>query len=479
MNIALVYPDISIRERYGADIGEIGGRQAPLGVLYLSSFLKKKSHNVIVIDAAAENLDNNEIIRRIIKHDAKLVGISSTSVALQNSKILAKNLKSELNVRTVIGGPHISSNPDDISKLNEFDFGIIGEGELSLANLAEKIQENSNDFSEVPNLIWRRGEEVVRNERIQYIENLDILPFPDRDALTDIELYRPPIGCYLREPVVSIITSRGCPYQCIFCDKSVFGNKIRFFSSEYVISEIEMIIRKYKARELAFVDDTFPCNRKRFIEILESIIRKNFKIRWSCMSNANDLNEDIIMLMKKAGCWQIAIGIESGDDEILKKIKKKTNTEQIRRIVTFAHKLNIFVKGFFMIGHPGEDMKSIEKTKKFALSIPLTDITYTIATPIKGSEFYNMAISGKFGYFENVKPSELNYWKPIFIPKNLNKEILLKKQKEFFKDFYLRPQILYRQILKIRSIKNLIRFIRTAIKIVFIALQQGNFENNQ
>jgi len=478
MNIALVYPAISIKERYGADIGEIGGRQAPLGVLYLSSFLKKLKHNVIVIDAAAENLDNNEIIRRIKIHDAKVVGISASSVGLRNSQILTERLKSDLDVKTVIGGPHISSNPDDIARLPEFDFGIRGEGEIPLANLIEKIENSSTNFFEVPNLIWRRENQIIQNNKTTYIENLDSLPFPDREALSDIRLYRPPIGCYLKEPVVSIITSRGCPYQCIFCDKSVFGNKIRFFSPEYVISEIEMVIKKYKARELAFIDDTFPCNKERFIEILEKIISKNFKINWSCMANANDLEEDIIRLMKRAGCWQIAIGIESGDDEILKIIRKKANTDQIARIVRFANKSNIFVKGFFMIGHPGENLKSIEKTKNFALSIPLTDVTYTIATPIKGSKFYDMVVSGKLGHFEKAEPSELNYWKPVFIPENLTKEILLRKQREFFRDFYLRPQILYKQILKIKSVKNFVRFIKVAIKILSFTLQQRNFENS-
>lgn len=469
MNIALIYPNISVRERYGADIGEIGGRQAPLGVLYLSSFLKKNGHNICVIDAAAENLSDNEVLRRLKNHKTEIVGISSTSVALRNSQKLADAIKAEIkSIITIIGGSHISSDPESFKEMPQFDFAISGEGEHAFAKFADAVK-NGADFLAVSGLIWKKNDELQINSG-EYIEDLDTLPFPDRDAIPKISLYRPPIGCYLREPVVSIITSRGCPYKCIFCDKSVFGNKIRFFSTEYVLSEIELIIKKYGARELAFLDDTFPCNKTRFYSILEGIIKKNFKIKWSCMANANDLDKDTVKLMQKAGCWQIAIGIESGDDKILTLIKKKSKTDEIAKIAEIAHREGIYVKGFFMLGHPGETEKTIEKTKNFALSLPLTDVTCTIATPIKGSEFYKIASSEKYGKFNtSAEQSKFNYWTPVFIPKHLTPEILLKKQKEFFKKFYLRPKVLWRQLLKIRSAKTLFRIFRTIIKILSIS----------
>ncbi len=467
MKIALVYPRISVRERYGADIGEIGGRQAPLGILSLSSFLKKQGHNVIVIDASAEELDDNDTIARIKRHSSGLVGISSTSVALRNSQALAAGIKASTSCRTIIGGPHISSSPEDFDEMTQFDFAAVGEGEKTMENLAKSMEAGANDLSSIAGLIWRRDGATVRNSPAEQIRNLDSLPFPDRDALPDIRLYRPPITCYLHEPVVSMVTSRGCPYKCIFCDKSVFGDNIRFHSAEYVLSEIEHVAKRHGAKEIAFLDDTFPCGRKRFESILDGMIKMGLHLKWSCMANANDLDENILPKMKDAGCWQIAIGVESGDDDILRRIRKKSTVSEIAKIAKAAHKCGIYAKGFFMLGHPGETLETIWKTRKFATSIPLTDVTCTIATPIKGSEFHKMAESGKYGTLrKNSTSSDLSYWEPVFIPCGLTPKILLEEQRKFFKSFYLRPSVLLRQIKKIRSVNTLARILRTIPKIL-------------
>jgi radical SAM superfamily enzyme YgiQ (UPF0313 family) len=469
MNIALVYPNVSVQERYGADIGEIGGKQAPLGLMYLSSFLKRHHHNVILIDAVAEGLSDNEILRRIKLHGTSLLGISSTTLALRNSQILAKKVKDATSIIVVLGGAHISSSPGDFPQLPCFDFAICGEGEISLNALAEKLNNGKDDFGKIGGLLWRRKGENIVNPRSQAISSLDELPFPDRDSLSRIDLYRPPISCYLREPVVSMMTSRGCPYQCIFCDKAVFGSQIRFFSADYVISEMKEIIVKYGAREIAFVDDTLPCNRTRFVEILEKILEEKLRIPWTCMANANDLDEELVKLMRRAGCWQIAIGIESGNDEILRLIRKKSDISRIAKIAKSAHDVGIYVKGFFMLGHPGESLKTIEETRKFALSLPLTDVTCTIATPIKGSEFYRMAESGEYGILrKDIDLSKFNYWEPVFIAKGLDAKTLLREQRKFFISFYLRAGVILKQVKKIRSITVAIRLVKTIFKIVAV-----------
>ncbi len=191
------------------------------------------------------------------------------------------------------------------------------------------------------------------------------------------------------------------------------------------------------------------------------------RLKWSCMANANDLDENILPKMKNAGCWQIAIGVESGDDNILRRIRKKSTTSEIAKIAKAAHKCGIYAKGFFMLGLPGETLETIGKTRKFATSIPLTDVTCTIATPIKGSEFHKIAESGKYGTMRrNSTPSDLSYWEPVFTPCGLNPKTLLEEQRKFFKSFYLRPSVLLRQIGKIRSINTLARILRTIPKIL-------------
>jgi radical SAM superfamily enzyme YgiQ (UPF0313 family) len=467
MKIALIYPNVSVLERYGTDIGEIGGRQSPLGIMYLSAFMKKCGHDVILIDASSENLEDEDVIRKIKLFSPSLAGISATSAALRNSQRLAAKMKETMDVKTVLGGPHISSNSDDFGKSQSFDFAISGEGEIPLKKLVEKL-DSGKCFDKVPGLLWRDADgNAVQNPRGETME-LDSVPFPDRESLKDIRKYRPPIGSYMREPVLSMITSRGCPYECIFCDNGVFGRKVRFFSHEYVLREIECLISKFGAREIMFVDDTFPLGKKRFENILAGMIENKFKIKWSCMANANDLDEKILPLMKEAGCWQIAIGIESGDDNILRTIKKKASSFEIAKIANSAHKLGIFVKGFFMVGHPGETTKTLEKTRRFALSLPLSDVTCTIATPVKGSQFYKMALSGEYGYFDSkAEAAKFSYWEPVFVPAGLSADGLFSAQRKFLISFYARPVIIFRQLKKIKSLKVLFRFLRSALKIVF------------
>ncbi len=475
MKVSLIYPHVSVSERYGADIGDIGGRQAPLGILYLSSYLKKKGHNVQLIDAEAERLSEESIIERLKLFHPDCIGMSITTVAWQNSIKLASCLRRNLNDAVLVaGGPHVTANPQDAVADSAFDFGIAGEGELAFAELLENLPEPAK-FAGIRGLVYRNSVgRIFVNERHDPIGNLDELPFPDRDALPDIRLYRPPVGCYREEFVVSLITSRGCPYQCIFCDNNTFGRKIRYFSPEYVVSEIENVLKMYNARELTFVDDTFPSNRKRFRRILELIKERELRFSWTCMANVNDLDDEALRMMKDAGCWQIAVGIETGDDEVMKVIKKGITTTKVKKVVDSAHNLGIMMKGFFIVGHPSETHQSLRITKEFALSLPLTDVVCTINTPIKGTELYEMAVSGKYGSFDSkAEPSRFNYWEPVFVPAGLTEDDLYNTQRDFYKSFYLRPVIFFRQLKKIKNIKILFRTLNVLLKVMRMKVKGG------
>ena len=466
MKISLIYPYVSVTERYGADIGDIGGRQAPLGILCLSSFLKKLGHEVQLIDAEAERLPDESVIERLKSFQPECVGISITTVAYGNSLRLADSIRKNFNgVRIVAGGPHVTANPAESIADSAFDFAVCGEGELTFAELLENMHDPAK-FAEIKGLVFKNsGNGIFINERREPIKELGDIPYPDRDALPDIKLYRPPIGCYREDFVVSLITSRGCPYSCIFCDNNTFGRKIRYFSPEYVVNEIESVLKKFNAKELTFVDDTFPSNRKRFGRILELIKERNLRFSWTCMANANDLDEEILKLMRETGCWQIAIGIESGDDEILKFIKKGITAEQVRKTANSAEKAGIMVKGFFMLGHPTETHASLRKTRDFALSLPLTDVVCTIATPIRGTELYEMAASGKYGKFNaSADSSKFNYWEPVFVPTGLSEDDLYSTQRDFYKSFYLRPSVFFRQMKKIRNLRILGRTLKVLLK---------------
>jgi len=468
MKVSLAYPGVSTKERYGVDIGEIGGRQAPLGPLSISAYLKANSVEVDFIDAEARGLSPEETAREIRASNPDIVGISSTTVAFKNTLALTEELwKTIPGVHIVLGGPHATAAPEDALSSAPFAACVIGEGELTFLELVRALDSGA-PLSKIAGIAFLDdSKRFVRTPARPRIDDLDVLPPPDRAALGDMNRYRPPVGCYKKTPVVSIVTSRGCPYGCVFCDNNTFGRKTRYFSPGRVVDEIERAISELGAREIAFLDDTFPANRKRILGILELLDERGLRFPWTCMANVNDLDEELLAKMRRSGCWQIAIGIESGDNSVLKTIKKGITVERVERVVRSAHALGIQMKGFFILGLPGETRESVNRTIALATRLPLTDITCTIATPIKGTEFHDMALSGEYGSFDSTADtSQFNYWRPVFVPNGLTPEFLLESQRRMFKKFYTKPGTLLRQLRKIRNPDTLFRLSKAALKIL-------------
>ncbi|MDD5449441.1 MAG: radical SAM protein [Candidatus Omnitrophica bacterium] len=464
MKIILINPPISTVERYGRDIGDIAGHQAPLGLCYLAGFLEKYGFEVSFIDAQAEGLSNREIRKKISSFKPDAVGITSTTVAFHRAKSLATDIKlSKPDIPIIIGGPHVTANPRETLSFKCFDYGVMREGEITLFELLKGLKRNDS-LEGLPGVVLRKNGNVIINPQRPYIDDLDSLPFPARHFLPDIKKYVPPLGSYSDTPAVSIITSRGCPYGCIFCDKNVFGRTIRYHSPEYVVSEIKNVITRYGAKEIFFVDDTFTVNEERVRKILFLMQREKIRIKWTCMTRANNITEDLLETMKAAGCWQISIGVESGNQQVLDFIKKGITLGQVRDVVNWSHKLGIYVKGFFIIGHPIDTVKTIDETIDFAKSIPFSDVVVTFATPIAGSELYSMA--PKYGLFHGNDWSKLSYWKPVFVPFGLSEKIFYIKQKQFYREFYFRFNVIFRHLRNMRRISQYLKYGVNIVKVL-------------
>ncbi|MFC1833332.1 B12-binding domain-containing radical SAM protein [Thermodesulfobacteriota bacterium] len=442
MRIVLIYPTISKFERYSSSIGSSGGSQLPLGILYLAGYMREHGHEVMAIDGEANNLTTGQVLDRIGSFAPQLVGISSSTVVFSRAVELAKEIKGlhpELTI--VIGGPHVSSNPYLAMAFREMDLGVMGEGEETLLELVQ-VLENQGDFSRVKGLVYRDGEELHINHPRPYISDLDQLPLPAYDMIPDLLLYAPPPCNYKKLPVVNIITSRGCPNQCTFCDKNVFGSRFRARSAVNIAGEIEHLFQQYGVREIAFVDDTFTVGKKRVYELFDLLKQRIISFPWTCMTHIKSVDSDLIKYMKANGCWHVSLGIESGDEQILRRIKKDISLDQVRRVVRWCREAGIKTKGFFIVGHPGETMETIDKTIDFAVSLPLDDVVATINTPIPGSPQYQE--TSQFGDLDESDWSQFNYWRPVFVPAGLTKEVLLEKHREFYRRFYVRPRIMAR-----------------------------------
>jgi len=459
--IVLVNPHITSRERYGKDVGDIGGHQMPLGIFYLAAYLIKHGFSVRIVDAEAEGIPHEGVVELLQGSGVRIVGITSTTVGFRNAGRLAGLLRQRLpGVPLVIGGPHLTAMPVQTMKTGLFDYGIVKEGEAPFLKLSAALLRDEGRLEEIPGLLYLRNGEVVENGGHEIIPRLDDIPIPARELSPDMTVYQPPVGAFREKPVASVITSRGCPYRCIFCDNNTFGRFVRFFTAEYVAREIRTLVREHGIREIAFLDDTFVIDKARLRRIFEILRGDGILFPWTCMTRVNNLDRETLSFMKANGCWQIRIGIESGNQQVLEFVKKGITLEQVRNVTGWCRELGIRTTGFFMIGHHVDTPATIEETIEFALALPLSDVVVTINTPIPGTESYDLA--RLYGEYLEDDWTSLNYWTPVFVPKHLTRELMLRKQGEFYRRFYRRPRVLLGQIAKIRDVRSVWKFAKSS-----------------
>lgn len=472
--IYILYPPISKQERYSSEIGSAGGEQIPLGIYYLASFLKKRNYNVKVTDAEALDYQTTDIIEEIRDFDPKYIGISSTTVAFHRAIEVSELIRRTFPEKKIIlGGPHVTAAPLNAMSFGTFDIGVMHEGEFTLTELLDALNENK-DISDIKGLVYRSKEnEIIINQKRDYIQDLDLLPFPAYELIKNISLYAPPPSNYKTLPVINMITSRGCPSQCTFCDNNIFGRKYRQRKAENIVEEIKYLREKFGIREIAFVDDTFLIDKNRIYKLFDLLEKEKIFFYWTCMSRINNTDFEFLKFLKSKGCWHISFGIESGDENILKVIKKNISLEKAKDVINWCKQLKIKTKGFFIIGHPTETLETIDKTIKLACSLKLDDIVVTINTPIPGSQQHSEA--KLYGVLDETNWAEFNYWRPVFVPKGLTKEIILKKHREIYRRFYLRPRILFRYFLSFFSKGGLKRFI-TVFKASFFIFRSKKEE---
>jgi len=437
VEIVLLTPPVTLKERYG-NLSGAANTLPSLGILYLAAVLRKEGYSVSVIEASSLGLSLKELIKEIIPQKPKYIGISATTLSIFNASVLAGEIKKTDNrIKTIVGGPHITAVPEETLNLfSSFDIGVIGEGEETLKELIYALEKGGN-LSGVNGITFRDGQNILKTPRRTFLNELDRLPFPAWDLLKDFpKKYYPPPFRFRTLPAAYIVTSRGCPYKCIFCDRSVFGNKCRAHSAKYILELMEYLYNRFGIREVLIEDDTFVTFKKRLIEVCEGLINRGTRISWSCLARADAVTPEILSLMKKAGCWSISYGIETGDPDVMRFIEKNITLDKIEQAVKWTKEAGMLSKGFFILGHPIDDHKTIKKTIDFALNIPLDDISVSMMTPFPGSKLHKIA--SQYGDFENNwrKMNELDV---VFIPKGLTRDNLEKYSREFLRRFYLRP----------------------------------------
>lgn len=398
----------------------------PLGLAYLASMLEKNDIDVRIFDIMATNNSLAEIISLIENESPSVVGITSTTPQIRGAVQLAKTLKRTFQdeVRTALGGAHITADPDFFNRFNYFDFAVTGEGEITFTDLiikSLKKEEVNGVFTGV-----------------QY-SNLDEIPFPARHLYDQDSYYLPIYG----NKFATIHTTRGCPFNCNFCSKPITGRSVRFRSPQNVVNEIEYLVNEKKIKYVLFTDDTFSINKKRVKEICNELMKRDIRISWSCETRANLVDESLLKIMHKAGCGEIDFGIETGNEELrLNVIKKGISNKHIQNAFSLCKKFNIQTGAFVMLGFPSENMESMLETLNFCKKIEPDTIGLHLTVPMPGSQIYQQAI--------NEKKLSKNYWddyargketqQPIYVPDGFTRQELERIQKQFYRQYYLRPR---------------------------------------
>ena len=460
MRVWLVNPPV-IRDRptgIGSVVQNMFYNSPPLGLAYLAAVLEGDGHRCFITDSPVMQLTVRDLpgMARELRPD--LVGITSSTPYFVSAVEAAEAIRAELGPRVpiCIGGPHFNANPDLLLEHHVFDFGVQGEGEYTLQDAVQEL-EAGRGVHDVIGTVVRDGDRLHFAPPRPLLDDLSPLPLPSRHLLP-IDRYVPLPNDEYRLPKTAMITSRGCPYHCIFCAHHTFGHRHRTNGARRVVEEMHQVVRRYGVRDVAFVDSLFTPNRKRVDDLLTAMERDPPGVSWTCSCRANLLDEEMLRRMKANGCWKIRIAIESGNEQILKTIKKQVSKEQFAETVRIADMLGIQVKAFFMIGHIGDTAETIEETIDFACSLPLVDVTAQINTPLPGTPQYEMAKDA--GTLVTEDASHYSFFEPVFVPEGLTGKQLNDYLQSFYRRFYLRPSLIRRRLREVKRPYDLAKYFR-------------------
>ena len=431
----------------------------PLGLLSVASVLEKNNHKVVLLDTNTKGIDANNLGSKIKGFSPDVIGFSTTSLTIMETLKEAEVTREVYpDVPLVVGGPHATVWPEHVLSSPHVDFVVRGEGELTCLELVEQL-EKERAYGKILGLSYRHDGRIINNPSRPLISDLDTLPFPSFHLLENTNSYWAPRS--RKKPLLTCITSRGCTHACNFCTVWLSSDKAacwRGYSSEYVIALFEYLINKFHACDLVIQDDSFTADMKRAEQICDGLIAHKLheKIIWQAFNGvrADRVSKSLLKKMKNAGCYHVAFGIESGNQDILNIAGKGESLETIRKAVTWSKEVGLETSASFILGMLGDNEHTMRDTINFAKSLPLDQASFNIMIPLIGSVFYKMVEKkGKF----LLDPTDPRYYKgePVFELGECTKELLSKMGREAYREFYFRFPYLVRQLFRIRSLSDL------------------------
>lgn len=441
-------------------------RYPPMGLLALATYLDKYGYKVSLIDASVDNLSLLELIKKIKELNPDLVGISAMSVNIGQTFSLADEIKKyNSDIKVIVGGIHPTVMSEHTLSNKNIDIAVVGEGELTVIELLSALK-NDSDLSQIKGLAFRRGPEVVVTERRPLIVNLDELPIP-LYHLFDLKKYKSPYA--KRMPFISMVRSRGCFYSCTFCgNPKMFGQTFRTQSPERTIKEIDYLVRQFGVKEISFKDTELTLDRN-LEKLCDLLIAKNYDLIWTCNGRVNNINENLLKKMKLAGCYSLTFGVESGNQDILNKMKKGITLDQVRKAVALTKKAGLQIVTNFMIGNAYDTKETIEQTIDLAVELDTDYAYFGFTTPFPGTELREQAVI--HNWIMDYSMEAIRYDDLMMNATSLSTTELKTYLDKAYRRFYFRPKYILKRLAKLdkyelkNSYEGFVKIVKNNFKI--------------
>ncbi|MDD5650618.1 MAG: radical SAM protein [Candidatus Nanoarchaeia archaeon] len=444
MKFLLIIPPSSIKVYKKSKLKAAVSEMPIVSIASLAAVLEENKVNTQILDLSVSLDPLNDLNNKLIMFNPDYVGITFTTPLYNEAKEIADIVKKfNPKIITIAGGVHVTALPQDTLKELNFDIAVLGEGEETLKEIIDK-----KPLSKIKGIAYKEKNKIKINPRRELIKNLDSLPLPAWH-LFDLTKYKSSKLTTRNQPVGPIETSRGCVYGCTYCNKDIFGRTFRFKSPERVIKEIEHML-KSGFKEIHVWDDNFSTNLERAKKICDLIVEKNLKFSWAlaCGVRCDCIDEEFLLKVKKAGCYAIYLGVETGNPEILKKINKGETLEQIKKAFDMCKKIGIETVAFYMLGLPGETIETMNQTIEFAKNLGSDYAKFTITVPFPSTPLFHEW--DKAGIIKTKEWSKYNFHtaSKVYDHPNLSWDTLEKYYNKAYREFYFRPGYITHKIIK-------------------------------
>ncbi|MEI8138716.1 MAG: radical SAM protein [bacterium] len=480
--VLLIQPPLSNAELYSRGSKRSASLIPPLGLAYIAAYLKDRGYACSILDGTAEPQPISEIVNESKSYG--IIGITVVSAFALRALELVQAIKAVSGTPpVVVGGPHVTALPEAMVRSGA-DFAVVGEGEQTMLELVEWLggSRNRKALRAIHGIGYLEDDAYVFTGARQKIEPLDQIPLPDR-TLLPMHLYRSSIARATAQPSHSLLTSRGCPGICSFCSKLTFGTHVRYFSAERILEEFFLLRDRYGARDVAVLDDNFISNPDVALAVCDGLRTRGFGCTWSVEARIDGVDWQVLSALKASGCTYICYGIESGSQRILDYINKRVAKEKIREVVAMTKKVGIPIRGYFMMGFPGETLAEMEETLQFAMELDVEVASFTLFVPLPGTREYRRACeSGTFDpeYFLHRITPEFNFPDfPIYVPEGITAGQLLDFHRSAYNRYYFRPRVILKRIAALRHIGEVKNLMAGAYTLMSNAFQKSRLEPNR